>query len=150
MRFLALFLALIPIHQVEAQKIKIEENTASVDGETFIYYERRNMANEASVHGPNTDREEIYITYRNYTDPNQISNSNPEGKVRWVEINFLTLNQTCEVQSNVHKVIVKMLYENGIYENGVFNPEKAQRMVQKYGNHFSENRPGNIHIHVHD
>jgi hypothetical protein len=81
--------------------------------------------------------------YLNYTDPNQVTDSNPQGKVRWVEINFVELNMKCEVSSRTQKGLVRLIYENDLYADGKLDLEKVQRFVNKYGMRFSGNRPSN-------
>lgn len=130
-----------------SQKVKLNESVATVNGEEYVFYEKRNMANEASVRGIQADQEEVYIMYMNYVDPNRVSSANPEGKVRWLEVNFLTLDLKCEVENRTHKAMVKLFYENDLFTNGVINPEKARLFCKKYGTKFSDNRPGgNVNI----
>ena len=130
-----------------AQQIKLNDDVAFVDGEPYLHWEKRNMANEMSISGMNSDAEEIYMMYLNYSDPNEVSKSNPEGKVRWVEINFLTLNLKCEIANKTNKGLVKLLLENNIYVDGLLNAENAEKLVRKYGTKFSDNqRNGGVTI----
>jgi hypothetical protein len=129
------------------QKVKLEETIAFVDDVEYIYYEKQNMANDASVKGLKADHEELFLTYQSYVDPNLITKSNPEGKVRWVEFNFLDLGIKCEVQNHTHKAMVKLIYENNLFVDGKIDPEAAQRFVSKYGMKFTEGRRnGNVNI----
>lgn len=147
MKSLLLLLAILTTFSSISQKVKIDENIAYLDGKAWIKYEKKNMGNEASVMGLESQNEEIFILYQNYNDPNKISNANPEGKVRWLEINFLTLGIKCEVANDTHKAIVKLLAENKVYKDGVLNAENAALLVKKYGTRFSDNRPnGSINI----
>lgn len=105
--------------------------------------------NEISISGINSTQEEIYVMYLDYSDPNKITKSNPEGKVRWIELNFLTLGKKCEIDSRMHGGLLKFLYENNVYTEGVLNSDSVNTLVQKYGMRFSEGRPGakvNIYI----
>lgn len=147
MKSLLLLLAITTTFSSISQKVKIDDNIAYLDGVAWIKYEKKNMANEASVMGLESQSEEIFILYQNYTDPNLISKANPEGKVRWLEINFLTLGIKCEVANDTHKRIVKLLADNKVYKDGVLNAENAALLVKKYGTRFSDNRPnGNVNI----
>ena len=139
---LLIFVSFISISGI-AQKIKIKDDIVYVDGEAFLNWEKRSMANESSIWGINADGEEISGLYLNYTDPNKITSSNPEGKVRWIEVNFLTLGIKCEIQTRTQKGFAKLIYQSNIYVDGVLNAENAQKFVDKYGMKFSENRPGN-------
>lgn len=142
----ALALLILPF-ALSAQKVKINDDIASVDGTPYLSWEKRNAANEASVRGLDATEEEVYLMYLNYSDPNEISKSNPEGKVRWIEVNFLTLNIKCEISSTTHKGMVKLFYENNLYTAGKLNEANVEKFVQKYGTRFSDNRPGgNVNI----
>jgi hypothetical protein len=143
---LLIFLSLITLSGI-AQKVKIKDNIAYVDGEAYLNWEKRSMANEASIMGINSSEEEVSMMYLNYSDPTKVSNSNPEGKVRWVEVNFLTLDLKCEVATRTHKGLAKLLYQSNIYVDGVLNEANATKFVKKYGMKFSDNRPGgNVNI----
>lgn len=146
MKRLIFLLFLLPTF-VFAQKVVIKDDVAIVDGDPYLHYERKNMSNEASVKGWNSENEELYIMFRDYIDPTRASNSNPEGKVRWVEFNFVGLGKICEVESRTHKGLVKIIYENKLFENGTLNPAAVDRIVQKYGTSYTDNRPVNIIIH---
>lgn len=126
-----------------AQKVKIKDDIAKVDGTEYLNYEKRTMGNEVSISGLQAGEEEISAMWLNYSDPNRISDSNPEGKVRWIEVNFLTLDMKCELSSRGNKGLVKLLYQSDIYVDGVLNAKNVDKFVRKYGMRFSENRPGN-------
>lgn len=147
MKYLLLPIALMLAFISLSQKVKIKDDIAYIDGVEYVKYIKKNMANEASIMSLNTEDEDIFISYQDYTDPNKISKSNPEGKVRWIEVNFLTLDLKCEVSSRTHKGLVKLLYENNIYVDGALNAENVELFVKKYGTKFSDNRPGgNVNI----
>jgi len=151
MKLAILVLALISVNVSIAQKVKIKDNIATVDGEAFLNWEKRAMGSEASISGVNSDEEEISAMYLDYIDNSKITSSNPEGKVRWIEIYFPTLDIKCEVTSRTHKGLAKMIYQSNLYVDGVLNPTNAERFVKKYGMKFSDNRPNkavNININT--
>lgn len=145
-KILLLALLALPVLAM-SQKVKIDDNVATVDGVEFCFYEKKNMANDASVKGLQATNEEIFLTFQSYNDPNQITKSNPEGKVRWIEVNFVDLGLKCEVPSNTHKWMVKLFLENNIFVDGKVDSAAAQRLVNKYGTKFTDGRPGgNVNI----
>lgn len=125
------------------QKIKIKDDIATVDGVNFLKWEKRASANEISISGMSSEGEEISGMYLNYVDPNKISKANPEGKVRWIEIYFVTMDLRCEVATRTSKGLAEMIYENNIYVDGTLNQENVQKFVKKYGMKFTDGRPGN-------
>lgn len=145
-KLILLSLLLVPYFGM-SQKVKIDDNLATIDGAEYCFYEKKNMANDASVKGLQATNEEIFVTYQSYNDPNQITKANPEGKVRWMELNFLDLGIKCEVQNYTHKQLVKLFYENNLFVDGKLDPAAAQRLVTKYGTKFTDGRPGgNVNI----
>lgn len=129
-----------------SQKVKIKDGVAMVDGVPYISYTKLNMGNDASI-AELYQPEQIYASFQGYKDPNEISKSNPEGRVRWIEINFLDLKIKCEVQSMTNKGLVKLLYRNKVFVDGKLNAENAKRFCQKFGMRYSENRPnGSVNI----
>lgn len=131
---------------VQAQKVKIKDDIATVDGADYLKWVKKNGANEAYVYVPNSDEELIFIRYKNYSDPSKVSKSNPEGKVRWVEVKFLTLDLVCEVDTRTHKALVKLIYENNLFENGKMTENNVWNFVAKYGTDYSDNRPTEVII----
>ncbi len=132
------------------QKVEIKDGIASVDGVAWLKWDRR-VGSEISVSGINSTQEEIYIMYLDYSDPKKVTSSNPEGKVRWIELNFLTLKKKCEISTRGHDGIVKFLFENKVYVDNVLNAENVDIIVQKYGMRFSEARPGgNVNIYINE
>jgi hypothetical protein len=130
-----------------SQKIKFSDNVAYVDDVAFLKWDLRN-GSEISISGLNAPKEEIFALYLDYVDPKQISKGNPEGKVRYIELNFLTLNLKCEIDTRMQKGLVKFIMDNNLYTEGSLNAENVQTTVQKYGMRFSENRPGNVTIQI--
>jgi hypothetical protein len=129
------------------QKAKIKNDIGYIDGKAYCEWVRLNMGNEASVRALNAEQEEIYVAYRNYTDPVEVSKSNPEGKVRWMEVYFPAFDLRCEVENRTHKGLLKLFYQNNLYVDGQLNRENAERFVKKFGMRFSENRRnGNVNI----
>lgn len=132
-----------------SQKIKIKDNVATVDAVPFLKWDKRNMV-EISIMGINSTEEEIYAMWLDYSDPTKITKSNPEGKVRWIELNFLTLNKKCEIDSRGQNGLVKFIYENKIYVDNALSAENVDKVIAKYGMRFTQNRPGggNVNIYI--
>ncbi len=124
-----------------AQKIKIKDGYALVDGEKYLQWKKVSSV-ESSLMGLGSSEEEIFASWLNYVDPNKITSANPEGKVRWVELYFTTLELRCEVRSSTRKELVRMIIDNSLYEDGVLSKENVEKFVKKYGTRFSDNRPG--------
>lgn len=152
MKHLLLFLFLATLTTTGfSQKVKIKDNIATVDAVPFLKWDKRSGAMEVSISSINSSEEEIYAMWLDYSDPKKITKSNPEGKVRWIEINFLTLNKKCEIDTRGHNGLVKFIYENSIYVDNILNMANVDKVISKYGMRFSDNRPGgNINIYINE
>lgn len=128
--------------QANAQKtkVKIKNGIASVDGKPYLKWKKINSV-EASLSSLKSDEEEIAATWLNYSDPAQVSDANPKGLVRWIELYFPTLDLRCEVRSSTRKELVKLLVQHEIYRDEELNQENVEKLVKRYGMRFSENRP---------
>lgn len=129
-----------------AQKVKIKNEIATVDGEDYVKVISPPMVNEVSIYELNSEDEIIFMQYFNYSDPSKVSNGNPQGMVRWVEVKFLNENLVCEISTRTPKGLIKVLYENNIFVDGKLNVENAQKFVTKYGTSFTDNKPATIII----
>ncbi len=133
-------IALMLFNMSFAQKVKIKDNFALVDGAPYIQWEKVSSI-ESSLRGLNSTEEEIFASWLNYSDPARVTSANPEGKVRWVELYFPTLELRCEVRSCSRKELVKTLMRNNIYVDGLLSKENTLKLVKKYGMRFSESKP---------
>lgn len=135
-------------NQANAQKVKvkIKDNVAIVDGNPYFNIILINNS-ECSISSLNSEDEEISAMWLDYPDPAQISDSNPKGLVRWIELYFPELNLRVEVNTSGRKGLVRLLIQNKIYVDGELNAENVQKMVTKYGMRFSTNRPtGGVNV----
>ncbi len=128
-----------------SQKVKIKDEIATVDGEDYLQL-KRNRGTEVSIFELDSTKEVLFARYMSYTDFSLVTRSNPEGKVRWLELKFLTLNLVCEVPSMSQKGLVKLLHENNIFVDGVLNDDNVQTLIQKYGSTYTNNRPGQVRV----
>jgi hypothetical protein len=135
-------------NQANAQKtkVKIKDGIANVDGNPYLNWKKISSV-KASISSLNSDEEEIAASWLNYPDPAQVSDANPKGLVRWVELYFPELDLRCEVSSASRKELVKLLIQHKIYVDGELNQENVEKLVKRYGMRFSENRPnGNVKV----
>jgi len=126
-----------------AQKVKIKNEIASVEGEEYVRIKRAKGANAASIYEIGSGEEVIFARWLNY---NTATNNNPQTRVNWIELKFLNLDISCEIDNRGYKGLVRFLKDNGVFVNGVLDEEAARKVVQKYGNNFSANRPESVII----
>ena len=129
------------------QKVKIKNEVATVDGTEYLSIVTKALMSQISMFELESTSEVIFAQFFDYSDPSEVSSGNPQGKVRWIEIKFVTLDLTCEISSRGLKALIKELYVNDIFVNGLLNEEGVKKMVQKYGTSFSDNRPATVIIY---
>ena len=142
-----ILISLFFIASAFGQKVKIKDDVAIVDKTPFIKFTTITFGSDYSIRNVNATEDDISILYLDYTDPNKVSSGNPDGKVRWIEVNFVTLGLKCEVDSRGRKGFAKLLFLSKIYVDNQLNVENVNKFVNKYGTKFSDNRPnGNTTI----
>lgn len=129
------------------QKVKIRKDIASVDKEPFLEFTTISFGTDYSIKHVDAEEEQISILYLSYNDPSQSNRGNPDGSVRWIEVNFLPYNLKCEIDTRNRKHFTKLIYLSNIYVDGKLNEENVRKFVNKYGTKYSDNRPnGNTNI----
>ena len=129
------------------QKVKMKKDIAYVDKEPFLEFTTITFGSDYSIKHVNAEEEQISILYLSYKDPSQSSSGNPDGNVRWIEVNFLPFNMKCEIDTRTRKQFTKLIYLSNIYEDGKINKENVVKFVNKYGTKYSDNRSkGNTNI----
>lgn len=120
---LAIFLSATPL-LVKAQKVKIKDKVAYIDDKPYLKTSRcRNMDATCSLYNLQ-DKEMVFITYL----------TEPYGRgFLYEKVAFLGLNKYIEFRGGP-KEIIKLLYANSAFlENGEFNLERINILVEKYG-----------------
>jgi len=144
---LSLIFSLLLITTAFGQKVKIKNDVAIIDGTPFVKFTTITLGSDYSIQNVKSSEDEISILYLDYIDPAKTSSGNPDGKVRWIEVNFVTLGLKCEVDSRGRKGFAKLLFRSKIYVNDQLNVENVNKFVSKYGTKYSDNRPaGNTTI----
>jgi len=141
---LALFLGCFALHATaQKDKIKIKNEMVTINGTDYVEWKRDLASNAVSVHELNSGEEVIFMRWMSY---NTSASNDPSTRVSWVEIKFLESGTVCEIENRGQKGLVRFLVDNNLIVNGSLDEEAAQRVVNKYGNNFSANRPESVII----
>ncbi len=141
---LLLFLGVFA-HQSMAQKekIKIKNEIVTVDGYDYVQWKRDITGNAVSVYELGSGEEIIFFRWLSY---NTSSDNDPAKKVSWIEVKFLDESLICEISSMGQRGLIRFMRDNNLIVNGELNAEAAEKVVQKYGTNFSDNRPNSVII----
>lgn len=117
-----------------SQKIKLKKEEVLVDDVVWLKYEKSNGFDLSLI---NLSGEEIvFLKFVKQGSDNMIFSR--DGKPNYFEISFLGLNKKIEIR-NFDKEIITIIYKaKVIKEDGTFDEEKVNRLVEKYGTPFSD------------
>ncbi len=117
------------------QEIKMKKGIITVDDKEWAKYDGCGIFDqECSITKGDS---EVVLAYHEVYDIAKRQPSNPKGSVSWVEVKLLGTKKSFEYEGTP-KNVAKVLYKNNIFnEDGSFNEEKIDLLVEKYGMPFS-------------
>lgn len=128
-----------------SQKIKLKKGDLLVDEVVWLKY-RDCGTFDSSCSLLGKDGEEIvFFKWMNIDGAEPKTASNPKGVLHYVEIVFVGQKMKIELQKT-QKDCIEILYNSKVVnQDGTLNPEKVDRLVEKYGTPFSDrlNRSSN-------
>lgn len=87
----------------------------------------------------------LLLSLKSFNSLKKVSKSNPNGKVTYYEITFLTDDKpSCEISYRALKSIGKTIYERGLIKEGKLNIEEIELFVIENGTRYSDERDGGI------
>ena len=118
-----------------SQKIKLDDGIIKIEGKEWANYKGCGFfSDECSITKGNF---EIFAKVERAKDIKEISSSNPNGNVSWLQVKFIGLDKIYE-QSQTYKSMIKDLYNAGVFnEDNTFNEEAINKLVEKKGNSYS-------------
>ena len=105
-----------------------------VDDVAWLKYKEYNGF-DYSIMNLNGD-EIIYIKYVKQ-GPNSMVFSK-EGEPNYYQISFLGLNKKIEIRNYIKEMMTIIHDSKAVNEDGTLNPEKVDRLVEKFGTQFSD------------
>lgn len=127
-----------------SQKVKLKKGDVLVDDAVWLKYtECGTFDRTCSLLNANGD-EIIFFKSITIKGVEPVTSSNKDGSVSWTEVSFLGLSKKIELRE-FQKEIMRLIYvAKAVNEDGTLNPERVDRMVEKYGSEFSDkyNRSG--------
>lgn len=118
-----------------SQEIKLKKGEVLVDNQVWLNYEGCGGFSEScSLTLSSTKEEVIYMKYFDVPGVEPITNYNKTGSLSYIEIKFLGLNKSIELEDITFKKAVSIVYNaKCINADGTFDEEKVQRLFEKYG-----------------
>lgn len=110
------------------QEVELKKGIIKLDNKEWGSYEGCGLLNkECSI---TNGKSEILLKYNDI---------NLNGKnIYWINVKFLGKNKSFEIQ-DFYKPIIKTLIKNKVFnEDGSFNEERIDILIEKYGSEYSE------------
>ena len=121
-----------------SQEIKFKKGDVLIDGTPWIKYQDCGTFDSTCSLLNNQKEELVFIKTISISGAEPRTPSNPQGTLSYYEIVFVGQKMKIEMQ-NRQKTIVQAIYNSkAINEDGTLNPEKVDRLVEKYGTPFSD------------
>jgi len=121
-----------------AQEIKLKKGDVLVDGNPWIKYQDCGTFDSTCSLLNNVKEELIFLKFITIPGGEPKVPANPQGNLIYVEVVFIGQKQKIELQKR-QKDIIEIIYNSKVINaDGTLNPEKVDRLVEKYGTPFSE------------
>jgi hypothetical protein len=129
-----------------SQEIKLKKGDVLVDEKVWLNYDGcGGFSNSCSLMLTSNKEEIIYMEFVKIPGVEPITNYNKTGDLTYIEVKFLGLNKSIELDLTFKKAISIIYNSKCINEDGTFDEDKVQRIIEKYGTPFSDrlNRSNN-------
>ncbi len=121
-----------------SQEVKFKKGDILIDGTPWIKYQDCGTFDSTCSLLNNQKEELVFIKTISIQGEEPRTPSNPQGTLSYYEIVFVGQKMKIEMQ-NRQKTIVQAIYNSkAINEDGTLNPDKVDRLVEKYGTPFSD------------
>lgn len=123
-----------------AQDIKLKKGEVLVDDKVWLNYEGcGGFSANCSLLMTSSKEEIIYMNFVKVPGVEPITNYNKTGDLTYIEIKFLGVNRSIELDNVTFKKAIGIIYNTKcINDDGSFDEDKVQRLIEKYGTPFSD------------
>lgn len=130
---------------VFSQEVKLKKGDVLIDGTPWIKYQDCGTFDSTCSLLNNQKEELVFFKTISVEGAEPITQYNKTGTLSYYEVIFVGQKMKIELQKR-QKDIIEIIYNGkAINEDGTLNPEKVDRLVEKYGTPFSDrlNRTSN-------
>jgi hypothetical protein len=122
-----------------SQDIKLKKGEVLVDNKAWLNYDGcGGFSQSCSLMMTSNKEEVIYMNLVIVPGVEPITNYNKTGDLKYIEVKFLGLNKTIELDLTFKKAISIIYNSKCVNADGTFDEEKVERLVEKYGTPFSD------------
>lgn len=145
-RLFLLIVSLLFAFYGTSQRVRISEDTASVNNVNVMLWKKQRGGTEAHIRSLSAETTEIIVRYRDHADPAFVTDENPGGSVHWFEVHFVTFDILCEVSSQTHKDLLKLFTDHQLYVDGLLKEQNVRRFASKFGTTYSSRYKGTVPV----
>ena len=122
-----------------SQDIKLKKGEVLVDDKAWLNYDGcGGFSQSCSLMMTSNKEEVIYMNLVIVPGVEPITNYNKTGDLKYIEVKFLGLNKTIELDLTFKKAISIIYNSKCVNADGTFDEEKVERLVEKYRTPFSD------------
>jgi hypothetical protein len=122
-----------------SQDIKLKKGEVLVDEKTWMNYDGcGGFSQNCSLMITSNKEEIVYMDLVIVPGVEPITNYNKTGELKYIQVKFLGLNRAIELDMTFKKAISILYNSKCINEDGTFDEDKVQRLIEKYGTPFSD------------
>ena len=122
-----------------SQDIKLKKGEVLVDEKVWLNYEGcGGFSSTCSLMISSNKEEIIYMNFIKIPGVEPITNYNKTGDLTYIDVKFLGLNRSIELDVTFKKAISIIYNSKCVNEDGTFDDDKVQRLIEKYGTPFSD------------
>ena len=122
-----------------SQDIKLKKGEILVDEKVWLNYDGcGGFSGSCSLMLISNKEEVIYMKFVKVPGAEPITNYNKTGDLTYIEIKFLGINRSIELDMSFKKAITIIYNSKCINADGTFDEDKVQRLIEKYGTPFSD------------
>ena len=122
-----------------SQDIKLKKGEVLVDEKVWLNYDGcGGFSNTCSLMISSNKEEIIYMNFIKIPGVEPITNYNKTGHLTYIDVKFLGLNRSIELDVTFKKAISIIYNSKCVNEDGTFDDDKVQRLIEKYGTPFSD------------
>lgn len=132
-----------------AQKIKFDGDTVLVDGNKAFILDMVSASSFNFKLKTLDGKQVAFLQFNDFYDTQEISSSNPKGRVTYFEVTFLESELKCEMPNvGLKKQIAKYINESEIIRDNVVNEKAIQDFVLIHGMKFTERKNKSTTIYI--
>jgi hypothetical protein len=122
-----------------SQDVKLKKGEIIVDDKVWLNYDGcGGFSASCSLMFSSNKEEIIYMNFVKVPGVEPITNYNKTGDLTYIEVKFLGINRSIELDMTFKKSITIIYNSKCINADGTFDEDKVQRLIEKYGTPFSD------------